>query len=95
MPINPERKPAENKEPGVGLKPTLPKLSPTATITEIPSHKANCSWEIQNNKRPPAIVPGTRPIIANFKPSKDIEFQCLAAFANDSVNAETVIGAGT
>ncbi len=95
VPINPDKKPAENKEADVGLKTTLLRLSPTATITVIPNQRASCSCEIQNSNNPPATVPGIRPMMANFSPSKEIECQCLAALANDKVNAEIVIGAGT
>ena len=75
VPINPDKNPAENKEPVLGFNFKLLRLSITATITEIPTNNASCSTEIQTNNIPPHIVPGIRPRIAYFKPEKDIDSQ--------------------
>ena len=95
VPMNPERKPAENIAPRVGRKAILPRLSQTAASTDIPSHNPRVRWSIQNMSRPPATVPGSLPRIANLSPVKEIECRKRQALATDSVSAATVIGAGT
>ena len=87
VPMKPDKKPAENKAPGVGFNTTFPTLKSTAKSTEIPNHKASCCWSIQNNSNPPAIVPGIRPRIANLRPAKDMKCQCFNALARDSTSA--------
>ena len=94
VPINPERKPAENIAEDVGLSITFDRLKATAAITEIPNHRASARWSIQSNSIPPAIVPGILPRIAYFNPANEIDFQNLAELATDRVSAQTVMGAG-
>ena len=95
VPINPDKNPAESIKPELGLSFRLLRLNATAATTERPTQSASCSMEIQTKSIPPAIVPGIRPRMANFKPEKDMDRQCLAAITRDRVSAEIVIGAGT
>ena len=95
VPMNPDRNPAAHMAPRVGRKATRPRLSHTATSTDIPSHKPSVRWSIQKISSPPATVPGTRPKIAYCKPRSEIAARKRQALANDKVSAAMVIGAGT
>lgn len=95
VPMNPERKPAQKSDLPFALKMILLMLRATATRTDRPSQSASAFWSIHSSRKPPDMVPGILPKIANFKPRNEIERQWLYEFATDKVNAEIVMGAGT
>ena len=70
VPMNPDRNPAQNIAGRVGRNPTLPRLSQTAPSTDIPSHRPNVRWSIQNISRPPGHRSRHSPKNGELQPGK-------------------------
>lgn len=95
VPNSPEKKPATDIRPGVGSIRNGSALTTTANNTNSPIQSVSASVETKNNKAPPAIEPGTRPIKAIFNPPISTLLLCFMAFINEINNATKQIGAGT